>query len=59
MIKVIDLIKWADRMCVDKSSRVPNGYIRGHDLHDLAKIVKKNDQKDFDFKMLGDRFSLQ
>ena len=58
MIKVIDLIKWADRMCVEKSSRVPNGYIRGQDLHDLAKIVKKNDQKDFDFKMLGDKFSL-
>ena len=58
MIKVIDLIKWVDRMCVDKSSRVPNGYIRGQDLHDLAKIVKKNDQKDFDFKMLGDKFSL-
>lgn len=58
MIKVIDLIKWADRMSVDKSSRVPNGYIRGQDLHDLAKIVKKNDQKDFDFKMLGDKFSL-
>ena len=58
MIKVIDLIKWADRMCVDKSSRVPNGYIRGQDLHDLAKIVKKNDKKDFDFKMLGDKFSL-
>lgn len=58
MIKVIDLIKWADHMCVEKSSKVPNGYIRGQDLHDLAKIVKKNDQKDFDFKMLGDKFSL-
>ena len=58
MIKVIDLIKWADRMCVEKSSRVPNGYIRGQDLHDLAKIVKKNDHKDFDFKMLGDKFTL-
>ena len=58
MIKVVDLIKWADHMCVEKSSKVPNGYIRGQDLHDLAKIVKKNDQKDFDFKMLGDKFSL-
>ena len=58
MIKVVDLIRWAERMSVDKSSRVPNGYIRGQDLHDLAKIVKKNDQKDFDFKMLGDKFSL-
>ena len=58
MIKVIDLIKWADHMCVEKSSRVPNGYIRGQDLHDLAKIVKKKEPKEFNLRDLGDRFTL-
>lgn len=57
MIKVIDLIKWADKMTVEKSAKVPNGYIRGQDLHELAKIVKKKEPKDFDFKDLGDRWS--
>ena len=56
MIKVVDLIKWADRVCVEKSNRNANGYIRGQDLHDLAKLVKKKEPKEFDLKDLGDRF---
>lgn len=56
MIKVIDLIKWAERMTVEKSARVPNGYIRGQDLHELAKVIKKKEPKDFDFKDLGDKW---
>jgi len=56
MIKVIDLIKWAERMTVERSSKVPNGYIRGQDLHDLAKFVKKKEPKDFNIEDLGDRF---
>jgi hypothetical protein len=43
-------------MSVEKSSKVANGYIRGHDVHDLAKIVKKREPKDFDFKDLGDKW---
>ena len=57
MIKVIDLIKWTEKMAVEKSAKVPNGYIRGQDLHDLAKVVKKKEPKDFDFNDLGDRWS--
>jgi hypothetical protein len=56
MIKVIDLIKWAERMTVERSSKVPNGYIRGQDLHDLAKLIKKKEPKDFNLEDLGDRF---
>lgn len=58
MIKVVDLIKWAEMMAVDKSHQVPNGYIRGQDLHDLAKTVKKREPKDFSFKDLGDRWTI-
>lgn len=56
MIKVIDLIKWAERMSVERSAKVPNGYIRGQDLHDLAKLVKKKEPKCFNLEDLGDRF---
>lgn len=57
MIKVVDLIKWADRMSVDRSSKVPNGYIRGEDLHNLAKLVKKKEpNKNFTLEDLGDKF---
>lgn len=56
MIKTVDLIKWIDKMSVDKSNTVPNGFIRGQDLHDLAKIIKKNEPKNFELSMLGDKF---
>lgn len=56
MIRVIDLIKWAERMSVDRCGKVPNGYIRGQDLHDLAKLVRKKEPNKFKLEDLGDRF---
>lgn len=56
MIRVSDLIKWAEKMAVERNARVPNGYIKGQDLYKLATAVKKLEPRDLNLKDLGDRF---